>query len=276
MFNLTHSKIKYSRGFSLIEVIIVLSLSTLALGILINIYNAYWRSNQQLQSLTTMLSNATKIIHALEINIHYAGHIGCPTLKSGFKIYSKHTVQISAQTALTGMDHNIEVQYMQVPVGNLIRMVERDQIIMSSNPPVHQGRFMIISDCLNGEIFSVKKVVKNKTVQKIFLSNLLHNEYKTYAEISSYVQRKFYIAKTARKNQQGGPVFALFQQDWEQKPLEIAEGVNQINFLYTVGHKDLPAAEVLDWSKVTGVVVNFQMETADLKKNFYDYVAVRQ
>jgi len=267
-------------GQILIDVMLTVGLGMLLLSILLDLYLASQRSLQLQNALIRMEDNARAALDILTSEIHQAGYIGCPRLTDDFPVISHVEHSISQKNKLTGSNADeIIIRHVEFPA-SVITAVSQDRNVISVSNVIRfsAGDLLFISDCRHAEIVRAESVNAGRFSQTVKLSHLLRYRFESDAEVSKFAANKFYLAKSRRFSANGSPVFSLMMQDMNGRNTEMVAGIRKMQFLYSVyvGHtlKDMPANEIIDWAKVTGVVINLDAEFVLADKTWHAFVTV--
>lgn len=100
-----------------------------------------------------------------------------------------------------------------------------------------------------------------------------------------FMRVKYFVAKTSRKNSQGSPIYALYQQPIGSRRIELAEGISKMQIKYGIATQDaknikqyISAPQVSDWKKVRSVDIKLLFNSIDqrIKKSFNLYISLRE
>lgn len=269
-------KYKYINGIFLIELLIALAISLLIFSLLFSIFITNQKSYSLYEVLNKMQITAQSTLDILQDQIHAAGYMGCAKLTPEFKIIGYESYTLTSQNKLIGDDHIINLSHAAAQNALLLEAMSSDnEMKTDTNTRYHVGDVLLISNCLQAEIFKVKKIINEKLQQKIITQSPLHYRYAPYAEIAKLERNEYFVAKTTRKHADGSTVYALFKRDIFQEKNEIIEDVSGMSILY-LQIKDgkinaLPAREIIDWSQVIGADIQFEFNVNSLKKYRYLY-----
>lgn len=278
MFTPFYKNLKKSAGNTLVELLIVVTLSLLLISFLFEMYTASQRGYQLQIALNHLQDNAKTAIDMLNSDIRKAGYIGCSRLTNNFPVISYSPYLLTSQTKLMGKDEEISIQHMEFPGLVLKELLQDNSTLYVSNEiNVHKKDILVISDCQHAELFQVENVYSTSEYQKITTFFPLHNQYKENAEIGHLIKNRYFVAKTNRKDKMGLPIYSLFVEDIKNKT-ELVEGVKRIKLLYSILNGDnlieLQAKEINDWSRVVGVAIELEMVSFPLNKIWHSYVAL--
>lgn len=271
--------INHHLGFSLIELMIVVTITLLILSILLKIFMVSEQSYHLQLALNQIQNQQKKAIHILRDEIHQAGYIGCAKLTKSFPMKSNLSFSILPQNKLIGGDTSLTIRHASFPPVTLQKMLKDDVTLYVNNETKFtKNDVLIIADCHQAEIFKPANIIYLNKSQKIIASLPLKHQFTKYAEISRLEINTFFIAKTKRKNQRGEFINSLFKKNIRNKKIELVEGINELKFSYLLQVNDQfflqKASRVNDWHKVKGVEVEISAEFSPLKKTWYLYANV--
>ena len=272
--NLNFADKKRVSGSLLIELLITIAISSLLLGCVFGILYASQRSYHLQASLNSIAHHAAMAIDLLTEDIQAAGYIGCKRLN--LPIQNKEPYVITPQNKLRGTDTEILIRRASLPVATLINMLDASILAVDSISSFSPHDVLMISDCRHAEIFAVKRVMQDQKL--IVTSEPLLALYGKNAEISYFMSNHYFVGPTARKDQHGHRLSALFVRDIHHRKLELVEGITHLAFNYAVlvhGQlQQLKADQIADWSKVRGVSGRIEIFSAPLRKHWYFFSAI--
>ena len=268
------------RGFTFIEVMFSITLGILLCSFLFKMYLTSEQSNQLQHSLQSIQDNATIATQHLSHALHQAGYIGCAKLTDDFPVIAYKNYSITPQNRLVGEGQKFRVRYMESPGVHLTgTMTDQTILFVSSGIHFYSGDIAIISDCGHAEIFQIKSASNIKQGQKIVSVYPLHDQYKQDAELGHFIMNHYFISKTNRVDEKKKPLYALFLRDIHQQTMELVEGADQMKIIYSVNQNgelvDQVSSQISDWSKVVGVAIELFVSSAQIKKTWPLYVALR-
>lgn len=267
-----------TRGFTLVEILIAMTISLLLMGLLLEIFLASRRSFQLQCALLEIEENARKAIEILTSEIQKAGMIGCARLSQDFPIVPFGPFTITVDNKLSGNSSEITIRYAEFNAAVLIKNMH-NQINLTLNKSIHFAKqdILLIADCTQAELFQVERIILGADKQNLIASTALHHRYEKNAEISRFVINKFFIAKTRRVNQEGKPIYALFVEDRKHRKTELVAGVYQLSFLYSLlrNGKIIESSFVANADRVIGIAIKLELAYFPLKKTWFTYVALR-
>ncbi|HLB42191.1 MAG TPA: prepilin-type N-terminal cleavage/methylation domain-containing protein [Gammaproteobacteria bacterium] len=266
-------------GFTLIELIITMSLGLLLTGLFFTTYIANQKSDQLQTTINQIQNNANNAINLLNTEIHRTGYIGCANLTNDFPIISYQDYSIKPSNKLIGNKNELTIRHMD-DSNTILQNTQKNKSVLYTSKEIEfaVNDILIISNCKKAEIFQVASVFITKDYQKITSTHPLQEEYQSYAEIGRLVINRYFIAKTNRINPNGSSVFALYVEDIFHRKFELVDGINHMNIMYTLKKNgrliDASAPAVHDWSKVLGVHINLTIFSPPITKHWYSYVAI--
>lgn len=273
---------KTIQGFILTELMLGATLSLMLLSILLNIYLTVRHSYSLQKSLNTIQENAQLASDIFTTEIHKAGYIGCPHLTEDFPLISHTSHTLTSKNKLTGTSvPTITVRYADFPSAVLIQPMHTfDTLYTSNNVHFSPGDVLIISDCQNAEIFKLKNMNRFKDKQKLVSVSPLNTKFLPQAEVSRLIVNQYFIAKTNDQNNDEQSSSSLFVENILHRKTELVGGIDKMQVLFSIIQEgnivEVPAEMILDWSKIMGVAIHFNMVSNLLKKNWHLYVAVKK
>lgn len=252
------------RGATLIELLIAMALSALLISLIITIYLISIRNTELQKNLSQIESNAKEALALFTHEIELAGHRGCARLDFAIPNFSPTNRLIG-----NGTD-TLSVKYMAYPTVNLLHQYKQ-ALDINAAIQFKENDKLIIADCEQAEIFTVKSVQIWADKKTLYLWTPLQHTYSAHAEIGKFRERTFYIAPSKRTHEN-----TLYLQE-DGKHIELINGIRQLTFSYTIGDtylQQVAAQAVTDWSKVKGVGIEMLIEAGGLVKTWYGYAAL--
>jgi type IV pilus assembly protein PilW len=253
------------QGFSLIELMIAISLSLfLSVGI-INIFIYSKNIYQLIQSLKTIPIKARLAFHLLSHDIRMAGFIGCVPLNDVLS-FNNH---LSGDTSLVVWHKGDTTANLSLP--KLARyQKDSDAILIQFLDP---NTFPIKEAKFNHIVLADKVVFRPKDV--LLISDCQHAElihwnnihltyhYQMDSEIGLFNKIIYYIADTGRINEIGQRIYALYRRNLNQsfyKPTELIEGIKRMSIKLGMKNTDgtfyyKNANEVKHWANARSVEI---------------------
>lgn len=256
----------YAGGFSLVEIMIALTLSLLLLGAVFQIFisaKASYRVNAGLARLQETGRFATGL---LVDDIRMAGYQGCMTLDkitpnvivanppADLNLYDPENVLTGENNLAAGNDlvdnHRAVVGSDSLSIrsasaagahltGNMAPYNAEIQI--DGNPAgFKKDDILLITDCASADIFRATSVSNSSS--KITIAhakgtntdNRLSKSYQGDARVMAFIATTYFVADTGRKNEAGDPIYGLYVQRLGGTPVELVAGVENMQVLYGV------------------------------------------
>ncbi len=279
-------------GMSLIELMISLVIGSLILGAMTFVFFQSRTSYTYNETMSRNQENARIALDALSHDIRMSGFIGCGKLDLiPIKVIAKTppVSELSGQKALEGYRYDggedpligsgasgsdVFVMFrgssQAVNLAGSLELTSAD-IELESNPDsIVVEDALLITDCVVGDLFRASKVEGEGpiTIGHGVAQNSSAALSKTYgpdAQVMRLMSIAFFLRETARTNNSGRPIFALFRQV-NGVDEEVVDGVADLRFFYAL--EDDPtdyvvAADVVDWGEVVAVRVHLLMSTQE-------------
>lgn len=241
MFASIHKNLKET-GATLIELLIALMLGLILIGLILEMYVANQTASRLKRALSHLQTNAKTASDILSSGIRKAGTLPCGSFAHDFPVDSTE----------------LSVRHAGLSSVLLHKMTEDQKVLYASAEiKFSSGDILIISDCLQVEIFQVKESSIFQGEQKIVLEAPLTKSFSNYAEISTLEINKYIIADTNRKDSEGRFVKALFVEDIKSRKMELVENVHALQINAEKG----------------GVAIHLELISPPLKKRWSLYVA---
>ncbi|HET8700841.1 MAG TPA: PilW family protein [Nitrococcus sp.] len=274
----------YAGGFSLVEIMIALTLSLLLLGAVFQIFisaKASYRMNEGLAQIQETGRFATDLLASA---IRMAGYQGCMTLDqitphiivanppADLQIYDPANV-ITGQNdlaasntlgAVAGSD-SLTIRGASAVGARLTGNMSADNanIQIDSNPGgFKQNDILMITDCASADIFRATSVSNSSGSSTVTIAhadstntdNRLSKAYQGNARVMQFIATTYFVKDTGRKNEAGDPIYSLYVQRLGGTPVELATGVDSMQVLYGV---DTNADGSVDEYVNAGAVTDF-------------------
>lgn len=249
-------KCDYSeRGFTLIELMISISIALILIILLMQIYLASQKSFKLESALTSIQMNAVSFTSILSSQIHQAGSIGCARLSNDFPLISHGEYQLNAMNKITiNQGKELIIRYAEYPNLYLTESTNKGgKIKVNADIPIHANDVLLISNCKQAELVIAANVNQSRGIQEITLSSVLQNQYEKYSELSRLAINKFYIS---RSHYGGGN--SLFMENIKHEKYELLMGINQMKLEL----------------KNSGIAIDFELASAPLKKSWHLFSAL--
>lgn len=228
---------KNFQGFTLVEMILGLSLALLVTSIIISIYLAAEKNFRLQTVLSNIQENARTAMSFLDSDLSMAGYMGCAKLTDDFPITSTTPFSLKNNNKIliegNTRTNSITVIHANVDHADLTRDMITNSVLYTSLEPVFkQDDILIISNCKSADIFQVKNIINLQNEQKIIPQQELSTLYDKNSEVSKLQINKYYIADTLR-----GPnahLYALYMTDMiNRHTLELVENIDAMKIAKT-------------------------------------------
>ncbi|MGA2654493.1 MAG: prepilin-type N-terminal cleavage/methylation domain-containing protein [Gammaproteobacteria bacterium] len=242
-------------GFSLLELLLVLTISSL---FLFSLYQLFFHQQQQYvdqQVLLQSQENSRLAAHLLKNQMQFAGEAGCGSLANLILVdhISHHP------RAIYEKNNKIYIEKASYERANLsqVMMDIFDPIYIQQEDLFAEDDIVLISDCTYADLFQIKQI-KNNVQGQILYHTGLSRTYTQNAQIMRWQVDSFYVTthKTAQDK------FTLFQKTvLPDKPaIELVEKLDDWQVQYALLANNSPqflsAEEVQQWADVRGIIIN--------------------
>ena len=252
----------YAGGFSLVEIMIALTLSLLLLGAVFQIFvsaKASYRMNEGLARLQETGRFAADILAGA---IRMAGYQGCMTLDQltpnvivadppdDLNLYDPAHILMGENDlaagntlgAVAGSD-SLTIRSASAANAHLTGNMNADNanIQIDGNPAgFKQNDILMITDCASADIFRASSVSSGSGTitiahaNNVNTGNRLSKAYQGDAQVMAFIATTYFVKDTGRKNETGDPVYGLYVQRLGGTPVELVAGVEDMQVLYGV------------------------------------------
>lgn len=283
------------RGFTLIEVLIVLGLGMILITLLNRVYFQTQETHNRQQERMALQKKRLNLQALFRQEFSEAGYLGCRKLtenflrenfvvldalgfKSGIKGYEPLTKQNWApnlkgflRNRVNTLNDVIEVFKIH-PLGYGKQSTNPHQLEISAARWLTLQDIALISDCEHVEILKINHISgRDKMRQILTLSKPLNFPYSESSQISVFQKRSFYIRDTGRKNKGNRPIYSLFLLDEQGQENELLDNIESMQIEYGVrqeggsGVRYFSAKDIKDWLKV--ILVKFSLS---LTREFFN------
>lgn len=256
-------------GFSLVEIMVAITISLLLLAGVIQIYTGSKTSYRLQEGLSRLQENGRFAMHFLTKDIRMTGYMGCAKLGSEGGVVPAVIVKSPAADVTFDLEDPIDVMVDNAgsgdsyggrtlaPGSDVIKIraasaaaptltgnlsAENANIQIESNPDnVAAGDVLFITDCETADIFVASGVSETggKTTvahaSDVNTSNNLSKAYQQDAMLMRFNAYSYFVADTGRANANGGTIFALFRRNEViGANEELIEGVESLQATYGV------------------------------------------
>lgn len=212
------------RGFSLIELMIALSLGLLVVGIMMEIVLSCQQLYRFNINLARLQENARAATIILSKSMRDAGYIGCGHSDIEFPLRD-HLANSSLWPMIKiipnfddeGNDA-IQINKALEPAAYLWSLNRSEQEMrVTDQIQFHENDTILLSNCFQGDIIKINSIdaIKNSQLKLISFSAHLTRSYPKYSEIRVWSSGRYYIADTKRKNSSGESIIALYGPEGE-------------------------------------------------------------
>lgn len=274
-------------GYSLIELMIAISLFLfLSMG-MINIFIHSRNIYRLTQSLNTISSKARMAFHLLSHDIRMAGFIGCVRLTDAFSLTSHltgdtglvvwHKGYTTAKFSLPKLaryqkdSDAILIQFLD-PNTFPVKEAKSNHVVLAHRVVFRSKDSLLISDCLHAEL--------------IHWNNIhLTYSYQMDSEIGLFNKIIYYIADTGRMSETGQTIYALYRRNLNQsfyKPIELIEGIKRMTIRLGMKNEDgtlhyRNANEVKHWTDARSVEIRLLLTDAKyLQREWKQVIGLRE
>lgn len=272
--------VRKNHGFTLIELMIGIVLSTLILSGVIEIYLGAAQSHESQMDLHIIQDNARMAFSFLNSGIASAGYIGCMKLTPDFPKNINITSQIKIESLHQPNSDSMTIHQVSHQHATITEPMTAYSILyVTDSLEFFPKETVLISDCKNAELFQIKTLVSvNEKIKKIITIHPLHHLYEKNAEVSLIESNTYFIDDTQRKTKTGLPIYALYLKKLDQPKMELVDHVENMKIQYDVNQhgkiETQTAEQMQDASNVVGVSLKLFFSSSRLKKVLYDYVSI--
>ncbi|MFZ0219772.1 MAG: PilW family protein [Candidatus Aquirickettsiella sp.] len=278
---------KIQQGYSLLELMIALSLSLFLCIGMINIFTHSKNIYQLTQSLNTISTKARIAFYLLSHDIRMAGFIGCVRLIDDFPLNSHLTRNTSLVVWHKGYTTTklslpnparyqkdsdaILIQFLD-PNTFLVKNAQASHIALVGKRVFRPKDILLISDCQHAEL--------------IHWNNIhLTYSYAVDSEIGFFNKIIYYIADTGRINETGQSIYALYRRNLSQsfyKAIELIEGIKSMSIRLGIKNSDgtlyyTNANEVKHWADARSVEIRLLLtDIKQLQREWKQVIGLRE
>jgi type IV pilus assembly protein PilW len=284
----------FCAGFSLLEILIASVLGLFLIGIILQNYlsakNIY---NVEIE-MARFSENVRFANFILQQDIMHAGFAGCRNIAElnlvnhtdmsfgvSDVIYGYESGQMPgylSRKVASGTDvivitkANVDITGLTADVQNGAAVIKVKQ-----NPAVEGDQFLLISDCVNADLF----IAKNWLGNAIAIEGQLNNSYQIKnTKVSRFEELTFFISKTKRVTAKNQPIYSLYFMINHGKKQELIPEVSNMQIVYRVSKQYLKAGEITNqklWDQVSSVVITLEPQNQLLAlKPWKIYIKLRE
>lgn len=181
-------------GFSLLEILIGLSLAIFIISTFVRLYLHYHRQLIHLHDEESLHADITEAINLLKTDVSRAGYIGCAKLTSEFRVIPYRQYNMTNENALITTSNKMTVRYQEFPSAMVTAdMDDHYRILTNHDNDFKSGDILMISDCLHAEIFRASFVDHLSNGRLITSNEPLKYKYHKHAEVGRFVISSFYL-----------------------------------------------------------------------------------
>lgn len=253
---------KKSSGWSVIELMMAISIGLLVMSVMLTIYVSSQQSLALQLDLSNIQNNSQKTYHIFKRVLERTGRLSCFSISHDSElIYSSHSLTL--QNMVSGSKNELIVRYVDYPGSSLLAPIE-NQLLLSVdlNQTFKPQDILIISDCHHAEMFQVKTVFYDLHKQTLKTVKPLQYHYENHAEVGRFVIDHFVIKATQRFNKDGSRIYGLFVTN-NHRTRELVEGVEAMNIQL-----------VREEGKMIGVGISLCLKSGQITKDFEYYFSL--
>lgn len=283
---------KLVRGFSLLELMLTLALSSVVITLLVQMYLTTQNFNRTENDLAHFQEDLRMVSYVLTRNIQMAGYAGCIGIKD-LQLKNHTPFDFNAQNIIRGFDSQNAPSYLKgkILAGTDVMVVQRAgdnvtslisqvgsdavNLLVKNNPATQENKVLLITDCVHGDLF----IAKNEIGDRIYLAQgKIEHAYQNQAlmtEVSRFSELAYFVGPTGDYDTKGNPVYSLyFLLNESGDKQELITGVSGMKIQYGIdaaGDGKVTAYYTTDqmqenqWEKVVVVVIVLKYETKDWK-----------
>lgn len=207
LFGNIYKKIKQS-GLTLLEVLIVLFLSTIIYEVLMQIYLHSLKSYQLQMAYQQMQTHSEDILSFLYAELKKARSLHDCRMKPEILLTNQTTIPLERKDFLLLAKNSLRIAYMQNNVAKLVQQ-QGNQLIVNADIKFHANEIVIITDCAKANISQLKEAQLYKDKQILILAQPLSYEFNNNALIGilryenlSLINNKFYAEDLIHQRKQ--------------------------------------------------------------------------
>lgn len=257
--------LKRNLGFSLLEIMVALVLSSVIIGGTLGVFVNTKKSQRFTSELSQLQESGRFALEFIKRDVRMVGYQGCNSFGEpevnivsgaitlanfqknkiqGFEVqsgWSAGTVFSSKIAAVNGTDAISIARVTDLPPQNTLVSQTATQFTLNNTPSVDitpiSDMFVLVSDCQSADLFKLQSAtVSGGTNIDLKHGGTISKVYEIdKTKFSSYRQVIYYIGDTGRKNNGGESIRALYQSKAPyrtQDTQELIEGVENMQILY--------------------------------------------
>jgi type IV pilus assembly protein PilW len=291
-------------GFSLLELLLSIAIGAI---ILAGVYKIYF-STQHMYFLFLENSRLQENIRFAENvllgNISMAGYSGCAHIQN-LDFSNSTSQEFSLATSIHGFSYPNVPAYLAGQVAPdtdviVVQMADTDEtnvigtgfkagdkkVSVKQNPATKDDRILLISDCHKGDLFIADNYTGNDiTVNKA--TPIMHSYDPGISKVARFTEIAFFISSTSRKDENGKPIYALYETINSGNKQELVENINSMKIKYGVDAQNkgvvenyYSADEITSdagWEKVLSAIITLKNDFKVTKmQDFSTYIKLRE
>ena len=278
----THSNARRQCGISLVELMVGLTIGLLLLGGLIQLFVGSKSSYTTMTGVSRVQEGGRISVERMKYNLRMAGNIGCSNLNALYPNNVSGNAYFNNITAVQGNDNltsgtpgvdpvdgtdTLTVTYARPSDTELnADMTSKTAAIpINGNPDkLAANDYLLITDCENADFLQATGVSSSTITH----SAALTKPYLDNALVASMQSITYSVIDTTRDDRHGNDVLSLFETPLGGNPVEIVNGVEDLQVTYgedtsNDGWVDVyrDAASVANWNNVFSVRIQLLVAT---------------
>ena len=245
--------LKKPAGFTLIEIMLSISISLIVLQVLLDVYLSSLNIIREIKSMQQIRYQAALATNVLASDIKKSGYIGCQMRLN----------------SISGSSSRISLNHMTYPSEKLLEpMRVTTEMIIGKHITLHTGDLLMVSDCEHAETFTAKKVWFRKKGQVIEAMTPLKYHYNGNADIGRYEKRSYFINHDRL-------TLSMLENN---KNEDMVTGVAGMNVHYYVSHPapmmEITPAQVTDKVRLSGIGIDLELVDGNRVQPWHIYIAL--
>jgi type IV pilus assembly protein PilW len=302
------------QGFTLLELLIALGLSTFILSGVYLFFSSQSRAYLTQQSLIQAQEAGQVAVNMLRDRLRQAGGLGCSSWRPSLPVYMQaqslaEWLPQNASKVIYGYQANefswqpslpsylanhvragtdvLVVHHAYVESANLLQNMANAQatVVLPAHLNLQVGDALVIADCEQADIIQISGLTRQNDQWLVAhqppynKSSALSKNYNQDAEVSVLQNAAYYIGDTGRQNAKGDAVYALYQFTGQHQ--ELIEGVSDLQIEYGVDYNADGAVDTIMSSAeinsgvLRSVILMLQTDADSLSKKWYATIELR-
>ncbi len=246
------------RGYSLIEVMMVLLISLLILQLLFSLYLSATKSHDLQYTLRRLIQKQERVKSIFQNQLEKSGQRGCAPIYSA-----------NLDPSLSGSANELWIRYVDWQGVTLLENSTNSQRLLASKEVIFKADDeLVISDCTHIETFHVKNIFLTHDQQIIIPTENLKNNFNKHAEIGQLQINHFYL-----KNNN------LMLEEVQHENKTILTGIDNLNFKYYLKENEkvnpVPVATTSNNTSVAALVIEMTMTISSITKTNHFFIPVK-